>query len=256
VETALKEKQNREEVYRRHLLDVYKKNVFVVETSGSKVGQINGLAVMGSFGVPMRVTVVASKAAGMGGIVSVDRQASPTQTGPTFNKALGVVEGFLQNMFAQKKAFPVRLTISYEQNYGGIDGDSATTTEIYSILSALSGVPIGQNYAVTGSADQFGNVQAIGGVNEKIEGFFELCKARGLTGDQGIVIPKSNVADLQLSPEVVQAVKEGKFHIYAVGHVSEGLEVLTGVAYQTIVDKARARVDAMNAPEGKAAAKN
>lgn len=255
VETALREKQNREEVYRRHLLDVYKKNVFVVETSGSKVGQINGLAVMGSFGVPMRVTVVASRAAGMGGIVSVDRQASPTQTGPTFNKALGVVEGFLQNMFAQKKAFPVRLTISYEQNYGGIDGDSATSTEIYSILSALSGVPIGQNYAVTGSADQFGNVQAIGGVNEKIEGFFELCKARGLTGDQGIVIPQSNVADLQLTPEVVEAVKKGLFHIYAVSHVSQGLEVLTGVAYQTIVDKARARVDAMNAPEGKAEAK-
>ncbi|MDP3541648.1 MAG: AAA family ATPase, partial [Elusimicrobiota bacterium] len=158
VDTALQTKQDREEVYRRHLLQVYKDNVFVVETEGKKVGQINGLAVMGTFGVPMRITVVPSAAAGAGGIISVDRQAGPSQTGSSFNKALGVVEGFLQNLFAQKRPFPARLSISYEQNYGGIDGDSATSTEIYSILSALSGVGIGQNFAVTGSADQFGNV--------------------------------------------------------------------------------------------------
>ncbi|MDP3541563.1 MAG: S16 family serine protease, partial [Elusimicrobiota bacterium] len=140
---------------------------------------------------------------------------------------------------------------SYEQNYGGIDGDSATSTEIYSILSALSGVGIGQNFAVTGSADQFGNVQAIGGVNHKIEGFYELAKARGLTGDQGIVIPQANVADLQLSLEVVEAVKAGKFHIYAVSHVSQGLEILTGVAYSEILAKARANLAQMGKPEAK-----
>ncbi len=251
VDMALQTKQDREEVYRRHLLQVYKDNVFVVETTGKKVGQINGLAVMGSFGVPMRITVVPSAAAGAGGIISVDRNAGPEQTGSSFNKALGVVEGFLQNVFASKRAFPARLSISYEQNYGGIDGDSATSTEMYSILSALSGVAIGQNFAVTGSADQFGNVQAIGGVNHKIEGFYELCKARGLTGDQGIVIPLANVADLQLSPEVVQAVKEGKFHIYAVSHVSQGLEILTGVSYSEILSKARANLAAMGKPEGK-----
>lgn len=245
VDTALNTRVERDEVYRRHLLQVYKDNVFVVETSGKKVGQINGLAVMGSFGVPMRITVVPSAAAGAGGIISVDRNAGPSQTGSSFNKALGVVEGFLQNLFAQKTPFPARLSISYEQNYGGIDGDSATTTEIYSILSALSGVGIGQNFAVTGSADQFGNVQAIGGANHKIEGFYELAKARGLTGDQGIVIPQANVADLQLSPEVVQAVKEGKFHIYAVSHVSQGLEILTGVAYSEILAKARANLAEM-----------
>ncbi|MCM2305296.1 MAG: ATP-dependent protease, partial [Elusimicrobia bacterium] len=247
----LQTKQDREEVYRRHLLQVYKDNVFVVETSGKKVGQINGLAVMGTFGVPMRITVVPSAAAGMGGIISVDRNAGPSQTGSSFNKALGVVEGFLQNLFAQKRPFPARLSISYEQNYGGIDGDSATSTEIYSILSALSGVPIGQNFAVTGSADQFGNVQAIGGVNHKIEGFYELAKARGLTGDQGIVIPQANVADLQLSLEVVEAVKAGKFHIYAVSHVSQGLEILTGVAYSEILAKARANLAQMGKPEAK-----
>ena len=251
VDTAMQTKQDREEVYRQHMLQTYKDNVFVVETTGKKVGQINGLAVMGTFGVPMRITVVPSAAAGMGGIISVDRNAGPNQTGSSFNKALGIVEGFLQNLFAQKRPFPARLSISYEQNYGGIDGDSATSTEMYSILSALSGVPIGQNFAVTGSADQFGNVQAIGGVNHKIEGFYELAKARGLTGDQGIVIPQANVADLQLSLEVVEAVKAGKFHIYAVSHVSQGLEILTGVAYSEILAKSRANLAQMGKPEAK-----
>ena len=251
VDTALQTRVERDEVYRRHMLETYKNNIFVVETAGKKVGQINGLAVMGSFGVPMRITVVPSAAAGAGGIISVDRQAGPSQTGSSFNKALGVVEGFLQNLFATKRPFPARLSISYEQNYGGIDGDSATSTEMYSILSALSGVGIGQNFAVTGSADQFGNVQAIGGVNHKIEGFYELCKARGLTGEQGIVIPQANVGDLQLSPEVVQAVKDGKFHIYAVSHVSQGLEILTGVAYSEILAKARANLAEMGKPEAK-----
>lgn len=142
----------------------------------------------------------------------------------------------------------------FEQSYGPVEGDSASLAELCALLSALATVPIRQSLAITGSVNQYGRVQPIGGVNEKIEGFFELCKARGLTGDQGIVIPQSNVADLQLNPEVVEAVKKGLFHIYAVSHVSQGLEVLTGVAYQTIVDKARARVDAMNAPEGKAGA--
>lgn len=251
VDTALQTKQDREEVYRRHLLQVYKDNVFVVETTGKKVGQINGLAVMGSFGVPMRITAPSFVAAGAGGISSIDRQAGPNQTGPSFNKALGVIEGFINNVFAQKRPLPVRISISHEQNYGGIDGDSATSTNIYLIMSSLSGVAIGQNFAVTGSADQFGNVQAIGGANHKIEGFFELCKARGLTGDQGIIIPQSNVADLQLSAEVVQAVKDGKFHIYAVSNVAQGLEILTGVAYSEIVAKARARLDAMGKPEAK-----
>ncbi len=251
VDTALNTRVERDEVYRRRLLSVYKDNIFIVETTGKKVGQINGLAVMGSFGVPMRITVVPSAAAGAGGVISVDRNAGPNQTGSSFNKALGVVEGFLQNLFAQKRPFPARLSLSYEQNYGGIDGDSATTTEIYAILSALSGVGIGQNFAVTGSADQFGNVQAIGGVNQKIEGFYELAKARGLTGDHGIVIPQANVADLQLSQEVVDAVRGGKFHIYAVSHVSQGLEILTGVAYSEILAKARANLAEMGKPQPK-----
>jgi predicted ATP-dependent protease len=236
VETALKAKQDREETYRRHLIDVYKNNVFVVETSGKKVGQGNGLAVMGSFGVPMRVTAVVSRASGGGGLISVDRGAG--STGKSFNKALGVVEGFFNSLFASRLGFPAVISYSYEQNYGGIDGDSATSTEIYIGMSALAGVPLNQSIAYTGSADQFGNVQAIGGVNEKIEGFFELAKSRGLTGEQGVIIPRSNVRDLNLTPEVAQAVADGKFHIWAVDHVSQGIEILTGMAYSEVVERA------------------
>jgi predicted ATP-dependent protease len=238
VETALKAKSEREDVHVKRMMDLYQNNVFRVETSGAAVGQINGLAVMGSFGVPMRITFVAGP--GAPGLVSVDQQAGTT--GSSFNKALGNEWSFLVNEFGQKQAMKVQIRMSHEQNYGGIDGDSATSTTLYGILSALSGVPIKQNFAVTGSADQFGNVQAIGGVNEKIEGFFAICKHRGLTGDQGVVIPRTNVADLQLSPEVAQAIKDGQFHIYAVDNVRQGIEILTGTAYQTIKTKAEARL--------------
>ena len=241
VDKALTAKRDREEGYAKRMLEFYKKNVFRVDTTGSAVGQINGLAVMGSFGVPMRITFVAVP--GNPGIVSVDKDAGTT--GSSFNKALGNEWSWVVNEFGQTKPVRAQIRVAYEQSYSGIDGDSSTSTTLYGILSALSGVPIKQSFAVTGSADQFGNVQAIGGVNEKIEGFFALCKSRGLTGDQGIVIPKSNVADLQLSPEVAQAIKDGMFHVYAVDHVSQGMEILTGVPYQAIKDKAQKRLDEM-----------
>ncbi|MCX5795162.1 MAG: AAA family ATPase [Elusimicrobia bacterium] len=239
IAQALAARKDRDEGYVKRVMETYLNDIFHVATSGAEVGQINGLAVMGTFGVPARITVTAS--AGAPGVVSIDREAGTT--GSSFNKALGVVEGFLRNTFAQKKAISAQIRISFEQNYGGIDGDSATSTEIYATLSRLSGVPIKQNFAVTGSADQFGNVQAIGGVNEKIEGYFALAKARGLTGEHGIIIPATNVADLQISPEVVQAVKDGKFHIYAVSQVSQGIEILTGTAYSEILQKAALRLD-------------
>ncbi len=238
VDAALQAKSEREDVHVKRMMELYQNNVFRVETSGSAVGQINGLAVMGSFGVPMRITFVAGP--GAPGLVSVDHQAGTT--GSSFNKALGNEWSYLVNEFGQNKAMKVQIRVSHEQNYGGIDGDSATSTAIYGMLSALSGVPIRQNFAVTGSADQFGNVQAIGGANEKIEGFFQICKHRGLTGDQGVVLPRANVGDLQLSPEVAQAIKDGKFHIYAVDNVRQGIEILTGVSYQTIKTKAEARL--------------
>ncbi|MBI3564971.1 MAG: AAA family ATPase, partial [Elusimicrobia bacterium] len=245
VDAALQAKMDREDVHYKRMSELYQKNIFRVDTDGEAVGQINGLAVMGSHGVQMRITFVAGP--GMPGIVSVDHQAG--STGSSFNKALGNEWSWLVHEFGRDaktgKDKPVRaqIRVSYEQNYGGIDGDSSTSTTLYGILSALSGVPIKQRYAVTGSADQFGNVQAIGGVNEKIEGFFDLCSHRGLTGDQGVIIPKTNVGDLQLRPDVAQAIKDGKFHIYAVDTVAQGMEILTGVAYQTIKEKAAARLD-------------
>jgi predicted ATP-dependent protease len=241
VDAALKAKIDREDVHYKRRAELYQKNIFRIDTAGSVVGQINGLAVSGSRGVQMRITFVAGP--GAPGLVSVDHAAG--NTGSSFNKALGNEYSFMMHEFGQKKALKAQIRVSYEQNYGGIDGDSSTSTTLYGILSALSGVPISQKFAVTGSADQFGNVQAIGGVNEKIEGFFELCKHRGLTGDQGVIIPRTNVGDLQLSPEVAKAIADGTFHIYAVDHVSQGMEILTGVAYQTIKEKAALRLDAI-----------
>lgn len=245
VDTALAAKSDREDVHYKRMSELYQKNVFRVDTDGAAVGQINGLAVMGSHGVQMRITFVAGP--GAPGIVSVDKDAG--STGSSFNKALGNEYSFMMNEFGQKKALRAQIRVSYEQNYGGIDGDSSTSTTLYGILSALSGVPISQKFAVTGSADQFGNVQAIGGVNEKIEGFFALCNHRGLTGDQGVIIPKTNVGDLQLSPEVAAAIKAGTFHIYAVDTVAQGMEILTGTAYQTIKEKAAARLDEIAASQ-------
>ncbi len=237
VDAALQAKNERENVHYKRMAELYKDNTFRIDTSGAVVGQGNGLAVMGKSGVQMRVTAVVGP--GTPGIVSTDRDAGTT--GSSFNKALGNVSTFLMHEFGQKAPLKASIRISYEQNYGGIDGDSATSTEDYVILSALSGVPIQQRFAYTGSADAFGNIQAIGGVNEKIEGFFELCKSRGLTGDQGVVIPTTNVKDLQLKPEVAKAIADGMFHIYAVNHVSQGLEIITGVSYQVIKAKAAAR---------------
>jgi predicted ATP-dependent protease len=239
VEKALSAKRDREEGYIKRMREAYEKNIFRVDTKGSAVGQLNGLAVMGSTGVVMRITFVAVP--GQPGIVSIDKDAGTT--GSSFNKALGVEWSFIVNEFGRENPVRAQIRISHEQNYGGIDGDSATSTTIYGILSALSGVPIQQKFAMTGSADQFGNVQAIGGVNEKIEGFFAICKSRGLTGDQGVIIPKTNVADLQLSPEVAAAIAEGRFHIYAVDHVSQGIEILTGRPYSEIKEKAQARIN-------------
>ncbi|MBI5623327.1 MAG: AAA family ATPase [Elusimicrobia bacterium] len=243
VRTALATRLDRQGGSRERIQEIYKKGVFRVDVQGSAVGQINGLAVMGDFGVPARITVVSSP--GQPGIVSVDRDAG--QTGPSFNKALGVIQGYLEHTFGQKKPVSAHLRLSFEQNYGGIDGDSATSTEIYAILSSLSGVPIQQRFAVTGSADQFGNVQAIGGANHKIEGFYAV--ASGMVnkayrdGLNAVLVPATNVKDLQLDEAVVKAVAEGKFKIYSVKHVSEGIELLTGVAYSEILRKAAARLD-------------
>lgn len=199
-----------------------------IATDGAEVGQINGLAVysMGdyAFGKPSRITAVTSL--GREGITNIEREAK--LSGPSHNKGMLILEGFLRERFAQNKPLSLSASITFEQSYGGVDGDSASSTELYAMLSSLSGVPLRQDIAVTGSVNQKGEVQPIGGANEKIEGFFLCCKRAGLTGKQGAMIPHANVKDLMLHPEVIEAVKKKKFHIWAVKTIDEGIEILTG----------------------------
>jgi len=200
-----------------------------IATSGEVVGQVNGLAVYDlghhRFGKPSRIT--AQVGLGREGVINVERQAG--LSGPTYDKGVSILTGFLRGTFARRYPLTMSCSVTFEQSYGGIDGDSASSTEIYAILSALSGIGLRQEIAVTGSVDQFGRVQAIGGVNEKIEGFFRVCETVGLTGNQGVLIPSSNVGDLNLAAEVVRAVAEGQFHVWAVDTIADGIEVLTGV---------------------------
>lgn len=211
------------------LLQFMVDQLLVVRTEGSAVGQVNGLAVYDlgyfAFGLPGRVTARVSL--GTEGVVNIEREAR--LSGRTHDKGVLILTGFLRGTFALTVPLSMHASIAFEQSYGGVEGDSASSAEVYAILSALSGLPLRQDLAVTGSVDQHGHVQAIGGVNQKIEGFFALCQARGLSGTQGVIIPQANVPDLHLSQEVVDAVRAGQFHVYAVSHVAEGLELLTGV---------------------------
>ena len=206
----------------------------IVHHDGASVGQINGLAVLDvggySFGRPSRVTVTV--AMGQAGVINIEREAR--LSGSTHDKGIMILSGFMRSRFGQSNAIAMSASICFEQSYSGIDGDSASSTELYALLSALSGVPIRQDLAVTGSVDQFGTVQAIGGVNDKIEGFYRVCKAAGLTGRQGVLVPRSNVRNLMLDVETVDAVERGVFHIYAVDTIDHGIEILTGVRAGTI----------------------
>jgi lon-related putative ATP-dependent protease len=229
IETAIEEKIYRSNLIQKKIQEFIERGVFLIETEGMQVGQINGLSVMElgdfAFGRPSRVT--ASVAVGRDGIIDIERQAQ--LGGPTHTKGVLILGGYLANMYAQDKPLSLTAKLVFEQSYGGVDGDSASSTELYAILSALSGLPLKQSLAVTGSVNQRGEVQAIGGVNEKLEGFFEVCKARGLTAGQGAMIPASNVQNLMLKEEILEAAKAGLFTIYPVSTIDEGIEVLTGI---------------------------
>lgn len=223
-----------EQIYRsNHVTEQYRemiqKGTIMVDTDGYRVGQINGLAVIGTrnelFGIPTKIT--AQTFVGKSGIMNVEREAA--LSGQIHNKGLMILTGFLSGEFAKNQPIPLSASITFEQTYSGIDGDSASSTELYVLLSSLAEVPINQGIAVTGSVNQWGEIQPIGGVNEKIEGFYHICKLKGLTGKQGVIIPKQNVENLMLEKEVVEAVKNGQFHIWQVSHVAEGIEILTGV---------------------------
>lgn len=229
VETAIKEKIYRSNRIEERMQEMMEDDTIIVPTSGRIVGQINGLAVLGMgdymFGKPSRIT--AKTFAGKAGVVNIERETK--MSGKIHEKAILIISNYLGSKYAMRKPISLSASITFEQLYEMIEGDSATCAELIVMLSSLSGVPINQAIAITGSMDQNGDVQPIGGVNEKIEGFFDLCAARGLDGTHGVIIPKRNIKHLMLKKEVVTAVSEGKFTIYTISRMEEGLEILTGI---------------------------
>ena len=221
-----------EQVYRANMIEergraLVQQGTIMLDTEGERVGQVNGLSVVTignySFGRPSRVT--ARTFAGKGSVTAIEREVN--MSGRLHNKGVLTLTSFLNAKFAQKKTLSLSASITFEQTYERVEGDSASSTELYALLSSLSGYPIKQGIAVTGSVNQHGEIQPIGGATHKIEGFFQVCKARGLTGDQGVIIPAQNVRHLMLHPEVVDAVCENKFHIYAISSIDEGIAILT-----------------------------
>ena len=229
IDQALKERIDRVKKYDERYSEMIKESALLISTDGFEVGVINGLTVMTigdyTFGKPSKIT--ANTYMGKTGIINIEREVE--MSGSTHSKGVLILSGYLGEKFAQEIPLSLTASLCFEQLYGGVDGDSASSTEAYAILSSLSGIPINQAIAVTGSVNQKGAIQPIGGVNEKIEGFFNICKMRGLTGEHGVMIPVQNVRNLHLSDEVITAVKEGKFHIYAISTIDEGIEILTGV---------------------------
>ncbi|HMK82343.1 MAG TPA: ATP-binding protein [Candidatus Bathyarchaeia archaeon] len=229
IEAAIEAKVYRSNLAQEKINEYIQRNVILISTSGSSVGQINGLSVIDAgdlqFGTPSRITV--SLGVGKEGVVDVQREVN--MGGPTHGKGVMIISGYLESKFAYDKPLTLSARVVFEQNYGGVEGDSASSTELYALLSALSNIPIKQNFAVTGSVNQKGEIQPIGGVNEKIEGYFDVCKARGLDGTHSVLIPDSNVSNLMLKKEVIDAVVANKFHIYSAKTIDEGIEILTGV---------------------------
>lgn len=229
VRKAILEKRARLSMGQEYALDSIDRGETLIDTSGSRVGLVNGLVVLSgadySFGLPMRVTARVS--AGREGLINIEREAD--LSGAIHTKGVLIITGFLRGRFAHDFPLSLSASICIEQSYGGVEGDSASCAELYALLSALSEIPIRQDLAVTGSVNQHGEVQPIGGVNYKIEGFFNVCRRRGLTGTQGVLIPSSNVENLQLDDDVVEAVEKGLFHVYPVSCVDEGVELLTGL---------------------------
>ena len=229
IEQAINEQIYRSGRIKEAMLEQIDKGTIMIDVTGKRVGQINGLVVynfsQNSFGKPSRITVQVRM--GKGEFINIEREIE--LSGPIHTKGVLILSSLLANRFAKESPLSLSASIVFEQSYGGVDGDSASSTEYYCLLSAISNIPIKQSIAVTGSVNQFGEIQPIGGANEKIEGFFDVCKHRGLTGDQGVIIPRTNITSLMLREDILQAVDEGKFHIYAVDTVDDGIEILTGM---------------------------
>jgi len=229
VQHAIEARINRMDRIRERLYEAIQRGTILIDTTGNRTGQINGLSVMGlgdyAFGHPTRIT--ANVRIGKGEVVDIQREVE--LSGPIHAKGVMILAGYLGSRYANDRPLVLSASLVFEQTYGEVEGDSASSAELYALLSALADVPIRQSLAVTGSVNQHGIVQAIGGVNEKIEGFFDICRARGLTGDQGVLIPAANLKHLMLRQDVIDAVRDGKFHIYPVTTVDEGIELLTGM---------------------------
>ncbi len=229
VARAVGEQVQRSDRLRDRSQEMINRDIVMIETKGAKVGQINGLSVLQlgafAFGKPSRIT--ARVALGNGRVTDIERETK--LGGPLHSKGVMILWGFLAGRFGETVPLALAASLVFEQSYGGVDGDSASSAELDALLSALADLPIRQNFAVTGSVNQWGDVQAIGGVNEKIEGFFDVCKEKGLDGSQGVLIPASNVQHLMLREDVVAAAAAGKFHVHAVSTIDEGIEILTGI---------------------------
>lgn len=246
VEAALEAQRHRHERLRTRYRDEILRGQLLVATAGSHVGQVNGLAVIAlgdsSFAHPMRIT--ATVRVGEGEVVDIEREVK--LGGPIHSKGVMILAAFVGSRFGQGMPLSLRASLVFEQSYGGVEGDSASLAELTALLSAIAGIPLRQSLAVTGSVNQFGVVQPVGGINEKIEGFFDICSARGLTGDQGVLIPLSNVCHLMLRHEVVESVRNGSFHVWAVADVDEAMALLTGMPAGVPGEKGRMPEDSVN----------
>jgi predicted ATP-dependent protease len=229
VRAAIDAQERRAGRLRERIAEEIQRGTIRVETSGARVGQVNGLSILTTgrraFGRPSRIT--ARVRLGRGEVLDIEREVE--LGGPIHSKGVLILAGFLGGRYCASAPLALAATLVFEQSYGGVEGDSASSAELYALLSAIAGVPLRQSLAVTGSVDQLGNVQAVGGVTEKVEGFFEVCRARGLRGDEGVLVPASNVPHLVLREEVLTAIEQGQFHVHAVETVDEGLELLSGV---------------------------
>lgn len=234
VQKAINQKIYRNNKYEEKLNEMFKDGTLLIDIEGKKVGQINGLAVMGtgeySFGKPSKIT--ASTYKGRSGVINIEREIK--QSGSIHDKGVLILSGYLGARYGKEKPLSITTSITFEQNYSGVDGDSASSTELYAIISSIADIPIRQDIAVTGSVSQKGEIQPIGGINQKVEGYFDVCKIKGFTGNQGVMMPIQNVKNLLLKDEIVEAVREGKFNIYAISSIQEGLEILTGISMEEI----------------------
>jgi len=246
VDQAIDRRNHRVNLIEEKIQEMIDNGTILIDSDGMVVGQVNGLSVYNlgdyMFGKPSRIT--AKTSLGKAGIINIEREAD--MSGPIHNKGVYILAGYLRGKYAQDKPITMSASLCFEQSYSGVEGDSASSTEIYALLSSISGLPLRQDIAVTGSVNQKGEVQPIGGVNEKIEGFFDVCKAKGLTGKQGVMIPHLNVDDLMLRKDVVQAVKELKFHIYPVKTIDQGIEILTGMEAGESLENGRFKEETVN----------